>query len=322
MKSIVVKTAKVMMLPIIAYSIFLAINFRRFSNLSCLYAIFLQSIIPTITAYAISFGYICGIFDFTIGSRLIITGLVGGILSAKYGMAGLIIGCMAASLVISAITGLFNWLLKIPSLVLTIGLTMIFEIFGKSITGRFSFVSIDYQYAYLGAAPHIIIILIVSAVLFHFINNYTKYSYHMRAVGSNEVISKNAGIKTEVVKYLSFIIGSAFIGIAALLMISQSGSMGAQVNLGSVALMFKPLMSVMIAIVLKPLCNMTFGMFISQITINTIFIGLIAAGMPDTFQNVMLGVFLLVVMIFSNSIIKGMASNQVSKVEINNLKEY
>ena len=302
MKSVLSKTVKTLMLPTIVYVIFLAVNFERFGNPSCLYTIFLQSIIPAITAYAVSFGYICGIFDFTIGSRIIITGLVGGILSAQYGMAGLIIGCIVTSFVIAVITGLLNWVLKIPSLVLTMGLTMIYEIFGKNISGQFSFISIDYQYAFLGATPYIIIILIAVAVIFYFIYNYTKFSYHMRAVGSNEIIAKNAGIKTQVIKFLSFVIGSIFIAIAALLTISQSGSMGAQVNLGSATLLFKPLMGVMIAIVLQPICNMTFGIFISQMTINTIFIGLIAVGLPDTFQNVVLGVFLLIVMIFSNNI--------------------
>lgn len=302
MKSILMKTAKTLMLPIIVYAIFLAVSFERFNNWNCVYTIFLQSIIPAVTAYAVSFGYICGIFDFTVGSRIIIAGLVGGILSAQYGMAGLIIGCLATSVIISLITGLLNWTLKIPSLVLTMGLTMVYEIIGKDVAGQFSFVSIDYDYAFLGVAPYIIVIMVLSAAIFHFILNYTKFSYHMRAVGSNEILAKSAGIKTQVVKFLTFAIGSVFIGIAALLTISQSGSMGAQVNLGSATLLFKPLMGVMIAIVLQPICNMTLGIFISQFTINTLFIGLIAAGLPDTFQNVALGFFLLVVMIFSNNI--------------------
>ena len=124
----------------------------------------------------------------------------------------------------------------------------------------------------------------------------------MRAVGSNEAVARNSGIKTDWVKCLSFIIGGIFIAISAVLTISQSGSMGAQVNLGSATLLFKPLMGVLIALVLQPWCNLTFGILISQLTLNTIFIGLIAAGLPDTFQNVVLGVFLLVVMIISNNV--------------------
>lgn len=289
------------MLPVIVYCIFLVICFERFSNLNCIYTIFLQSIIPAITAYAYAFVYISGMFDFTIGSRIIISGLVGGILSAQYGMAGLILGALLTSIFVAALTGILNWVCKVPSLILTMALTMIFEIVGKNISGKFSFVSIDYQYAVLGAAPHIIIVLLVSAVIFYFIFNYTKFSYHMRAVGSNEAIAKNAGIKVQTVKLLCFVWGSVFAAIAAILTISQSGSMGAQLNLGSATFLFKPLMGIIIAEVLQPICNMTIGIFISQLTLNTIFIGLIAAGIPDTFQNIVLGVFLLIVMVLANN---------------------
>lgn len=312
MKNTLQKTAKTLLLPTAVYLIFLCIDFQRFRNPNALYTIFLQSIIPAITAYAVSFGQICGVFDFTVGSRIIISGLVGGILSARFGMAGLVLGCMVTSLVLSVVTGLLNMWLRLPSLVLTMGLTMIFEIIGKNISGQFSFVSIDYSYAFLGAAPYIIIVLILCAALYYFLFNNTRFSFHMQAVGGNELIAKNAGIHTGIVKLLSFVIGSIFIGISALLTISQSGSMGAQVNLGSAALLFKPMMGVMIALVMQPICNMTFGIYISQFMINTIFIGLIAVGVPDTFQDVVLGVFLLIIMIFSNNV-QAMKSRRTKK---------
>lgn len=302
MKEIMKKGGKTLVLPAIVYGIFLIICFERFNNLNCVYTIFLQSIVPTITAYAYAFIYMSGLFDFTIGSRIIISGLVGGIASARFGMAGLLVGTLVTSIAIAALTGVLNWICQIPSLILTMALTMIFEIMGKNISGKFSFVSIDYKYATLGSAPYIVIVLLVSAVVFYFIFNYTKFSYHMRAIGSNEAVSKNAGIHAQTVKILCFVIGAIFAAISAVLTISQSGSMGAQTNLGSATLLFKPLMGIIIAVVLQPVCNMTIGIFISQFTLNTIFIGLIAAGFPDTFQNIFLGVFLLLVMVFTNNI--------------------
>lgn len=296
------KTGKALLLPVIVYVIFLMISFERFNNLNSVYTIFLQSIVPTITAYAYAFIYISGMFDFTIGSRMIISGLAGGIASARFGMAGLLGGALAASIAAAALTGVLNRILRIPSLILTMALTMIFEIFGKNMAGKFSFVTIDYQYARLGSAPYIILVLLVSALAFYFIFYYTKFSCHMRAVGSNEDVAKNAGIHTQKVKVICFVAGGIFAAISAVLTISQSGSMGAQTNLGSAALLFKPLMGIIIAEVLQPVCNMAIGIFISQFTLNTIFIGLIAAGLPDTFQNIILGIFLLVVMIFTNNI--------------------
>ena len=86
----------------------------------------------------------------------------------------------------------------------------------------------------------------------------------MRSVGSNEAVAKNSGIKTDLVKCKSFVYGSVFIGIAAILTLSQSGSVGAQTSLGSVTIMFKPLISVLLALVLQRICDLTVGIFIAQ----------------------------------------------------------
>lgn len=302
MKRFLINTLKVIMLPVIVYLIFLVICFERFSNWNCIYTIFIQTIIPTITAYAIAYGNICGVFDFTIGSRLVISGVIGGLLAAQYGFAGMILGAIISAIVVGVITGVLNWWLKIPSLVLTMGLAMVFEIVGSKLAGHYGFVQIDNKYAIFGSSPNIVIIFLLSAVLFYFIFNHTVFSFHMRAVGSNEAVAKNSGIKTDLVKCKSFVYGSVFIGIAAILTLSQSGSVGAQTSLGSVTIMFKPLISVLLALVLQRICDLTIGIFIAQFTLNIIFIGLIAVGLPDTFQNVVLGFFLLVVMIlFENS---------------------
>ncbi len=301
MKKFLINTAKTLLLPVIIYCFFLCISFERFSNWNCVYTIFLQSIIPTITAYAVAYGNICGIFDFTIGSRVIVSGVVGGLLASKYGLPGMILGAFAASFITAAVTGLLNWFLRIPSLVLTMGLTMIFEVVGKMMAGRFGFVQIDTKHAFLGASPYIVIIFVLSALIFYFIANHTKFSYHMRAVGSNEVVAGNAGIMTNLVKFKSFIYGAIFIAISAILTLSQSGSVGAQTGLGSVAIVFKPLISIMLAMVFQQTCTLTIGIFVSQFSLNIIFIGLIAIGMPDTFQDVVLGAFLLLVMIFAQN---------------------
>ena len=297
MKRFLINTLKVIMLPVIVYLIFLVICFERFSNWNCIYTIFIQTIIPTITAYAIAYGNICGVFDFTIGSRLVISGVIGGLLAAQYGFAGMILGAIISAIVVGIITGVLNWWLKIPSLVLTMGLAMVFEIIGSKLAGHYGFVQIDTKYAIFGSSPNIVIIFLLSAVLFYFVFNHTVFSFHMRAVGSNEAVAKNSGIKTDLVKCKSFVYGSVFIGIAAILTLSQSGSVGAQTSLGSVTIMFKPLISVLLALVLQRICDLTIGIFIAQFTLNIIFIGLIAVGLPDTFQNVVLGFFLLVVMI-------------------------
>ena len=217
-------------------------------------------------------------------------------------MPGLVIGCFGSAVLLAVLTGLLNNLLRIPSLVLTMGLTMIYEIIGAKLAGNYGYVRLDNAYTAPGSAPIIIVFFLLSAAVFYFIYNNTKFSYHLQAVGSNEAVAKSTGIKVGTVKLKTFLYGSLFIGMTSFLTICQSGSVGAQTNLGSVIVVFKPLISIMLAIVVSQLCDLTIGIFISQFTLNIIFIGLIALGMPDTSQNVVLGVFLLLVMVIFNNI--------------------
>lgn len=304
MKKNVNNIVKLLVLPIIVYIMFLMIRFDRFSNLNTLRAILLQTIIPTIIAYSYSFSNTCGIFDFSLGSRMIISGIVGGILSQQFGFFGLIMGCFLANFIFAALNGVLNWVLKIPSLILTMGLTMIYEIIGKLLAGSYGFIGISSRIDFLGASVNMIIVMLFSALLFYLIENYTKFSFEMRAVGNNEIIAKNAGVKTNKVKFISFIYGSIFLSIAAVLTLSNSGSIGAQTGLTSATILFRPLISIIIATAMKDFADLTFGIFVSQFTLNIIFVGLIAIGMPDTIQDVVLGIFLLIVMIVNNQISK------------------
>ena len=49
---------------------------------------------------------------FTIGSRLVISGVIGGLLAAQYGFAGMILGAIISAIVVGIITGVFELVVK------------------------------------------------------------------------------------------------------------------------------------------------------------------------------------------------------------------
>ena len=95
----------------------------------------------------------------------------GGLLSMSYGMPGLVIGCFGSAVLLAVLTGLLNNLLRIPSLVLTMGLTMIYEIIGAKLAGNYGYVRLDNAYTAPGSAPLIIVFFLLSAAVFYFIYN-------------------------------------------------------------------------------------------------------------------------------------------------------
>ena len=195
MKKILIRTLETLALPVVVYLIFLAIIPERFGNWNCFYTIFLQSIIPTITAYAIAFGNICGLFDFSIGSEQIISAV------------GMVLGAFISALFITLLTGILNSVFRIPSLVLTMGLAMIYEIVGSKLAGHYGFVQIDTEHAIFGSSPEIVIIFIAMLALFYFLFNHTVFGYNLRAVGSNETVAKASGVDVRAVKIKAFFYG-------------------------------------------------------------------------------------------------------------------
>ena len=58
-------------------------------------------------------------------------------MAAKYGVAGMVLGAFISALFITLLTGILNSVFRIPSLVLTMGLAMIYEIVGSKLAGHY-----------------------------------------------------------------------------------------------------------------------------------------------------------------------------------------
>lgn len=299
MKKILSNTIITLSLPTILYLILFLLAPARMGSFNSIYIILVQSIVPTIIGYALSFGYVAGIFDFTIGSRIILSGLVGGVLSNQFGFPGLIVGCMVTSIILGMITGGIYRTLKIPSLVVSFGLVMIYEIMGAKLVNG-GFLTLKSDLTFLGTSPYNILVLIGTVIIFYLVFYHTSFGNQTRIVGSNELIGQNVGINPMKVKYNTYVIGSIFLGIAAIMQFSYSGSMATQVNVNSLSAIFRPLIGLIIGLTLNSVCKLPFGIFIGTVSLNIIFTGIIALGLPDNLQNVSLGLFLLIVVSISS----------------------
>lgn len=300
MKKTILNLLKALIIPVAVYLIFLILSFDRFGTFNTFYAILAQSVVPAILGFGVAYSFLSGVLDFTVGSRIIVASVVGALCAQYFGIAGLVIGCIITAVVLGLIVALVDRALKIPSLILTLGLAMIFEIVGYELKLKTDFNYLDKQYTLLGRPYITLIIFIFVAVLFYFLFNRLKITYHLRATGGDPVHAKDIGINLDRSKLLGFAIGSIFLGISAVLSLSYTGTVTALTGLSSAMVLFKPLMGLLIGMVLGVWVNLALGIFIGTLTVNIIFIGLLAAGLPDTFQDVALGFFMLLIMWFSS----------------------
>lgn len=292
-----------LMIPILVYMVFLLLSFERFGNFSVLRAIIIQSFIPLLCAYGMVFGRSMKIMDLSIGSRMIASSMVGAILANNMGLGvgWMVVITVVVSLLLGAITGCVYYFFKIPSIVVSLAMATIIEFFGGIITSGFGFVEISKELAIFGGIPYNIILVIAATLVFIVIYYKTKFSFNVRAIGGNEIIARENGINSGYIKLLSYVVGSLFIGLAAVLQISYATSMSTKLNMESLSMSFKPLMAMIIGVQLKDRLTLPGGIFVGSFMLSTLFSGLVALGAPATAQDIALGVFLVAIISFSTN---------------------
>lgn len=298
MKNKVIKIAGVFAVPVILFLIF-TIAAPGF-GLNSMQVIVSQSVIPIIMGYSMAFGMAAGLFDLSTGPRVILAASIGGFLSAYMGIAGLIIGSLIGGIVVGVGMGIAFNKLRIPSMVLSLGALMLLEIFAYAFLGRNAFLQITPQLAILGKTPYNIIICGIMAVIFYILYYRTKFSYQVRIIGNNELLAKNMGINPKKINFWCWTIGGIFVGVVGILQISYSNSVSGALDMSSLSMVFKPMMGVMVGMELLALIdNLALNIVIGELCISIIFTGLIALGLPATMQDVVLGLFMIVVMAVS-----------------------
>lgn len=254
--------------------------------------LFTQSIFYTVVGWAMVFGMSVGLFDFSVGSRIILAGLFGIHMSQYAGTFGFIAGILAASLFMAAATGGVYAFFKIPSIITGFAALLIFESLSTIYQKQFS-VMVGDNIKIMGTSPGIYLMLLVCFVAVYVVFNNTKFGYQIKAIGGNEGIARSMGINSVRLKVLTYIVGGLFLAAAAMIKVGNTGTMIGVTSMQSMQQCFTPMMGVMIGLYLTS-CNPVIGVFIGEFAITVVSSGLVALGIESRLQNVVVGVFLLV----------------------------
>lgn len=295
--------ASVLALPVAIYLLFWITAGERFAGVGVLRAIIIQSFIPLLCAYGMVFGRSMRMLDLSIGSRIIASSMVGGIAAMNYhlGLLGFVVVTVVSSILLGAVCGLVFRYFKIPSIVVSLVIAMIFEVIGAEVTNGMGFLKLDRELVLLGGSPYNIIVVLITTVVFYYVYYKTKFCYNVRAISGDEIIAKNNGINVARTKFWAYIVGSFFIGIAAIIQISYASSMSAKLSMESLSMSFKPLMAMIIGVQFQDYVGLPVGIFAGAFMISTLFSGLVAWGVPAPAQDIALGIFLVLVVSMSTN---------------------
>jgi ribose transport system permease protein len=296
---LLVNALKSILLPVVVFVIFTILTRGRVANFRVILAVARQSVVPIIICWALVLTMTLGIMNFAAGGIVLCATIMGGnIAKLTYsGFPGLVLFCVAAALILAFIMGTLYNFMKIPGLVLAIGLVLIYE----SIPRIFfrGGVTIARANTFLSLSPWCFIVLAVMGAIFYIIYNKTAFGHNLRALGSSPTISNSVGLDSAKIKFMCFMVGGFFFGVAAVLHGSNQGQVLNVVAMGSMTIMMDAFMGVFLAFFLTKWCNLTFAVVIGNVTMKMINNGFVSLGLTSTVRDITTGIFLFVLLAMS-----------------------
>lgn len=294
------------LLVVLSWLIFKILTPDNFGSPDNLLAYFQASLIATVGAIGFYFVMDMGLFDFSIGANIILSAVVGCQLatSLHLGYFGLVTGCIVTGALVGLCNGYFYVRLRIPSMIVTAGLALIYESLANYMAGGVG-QTLPSDMRGLGQMPGNIILAVLCFVIAYLMLNYTKFGTYTYAIGSDEFVAKNMGINVDRYKIYAFILSGAFFGAMAILTISYGSSIVAVTGMQSMSRNFIPTMGCFFGLAFMrygiPLQAIILGEFI----VNIIFFGFISLGAPTAIQDMISGLALLIIITLTTKVNKG-----------------
>jgi ribose transport system permease protein len=247
---------------------------------------------------------VMGLFDMSIGANIVLSSLVGVLLSRQFGYYGLILGCLLCGALIGFFNGFLYTRLRIPSMIVTVGLMLVLESVAAYVVkldpAGFPGKLTDSNILAFNHAPWNYIVAVSAFLLMDFILRFTKLGTYFNAIGSNEFVAKSMGINVEKYKFIGFVLLHFFVGIMALLTVSYGRGMLAVTGMESMGRNFKPLMGTFFGVAFKKYGMPVSAIVIGEFIITLIFNGLVALNVPTTINDFVTGAVLLIIVTLTN----------------------
>ena len=276
------------------YGVFKILTPGNFGSLANLSSYLQSSIIYSVGGCGLYFIVVMGLFDFAVGSNIVLSSIVGVILSKQFGYVGFIVGCLGCGTLIGLLIGLLYNRLNVPSMIVTVGLMLILESLAVFVAGGDK-QTLDESLRFFSGAPGNFILAGLTFALMYFILNYTKIGTYCAAIGSNEFTAKNMGINVRKYKLIGFMLLHLFVGVMAILSVSYGTTMTALTGMSTMSRNFQPLMGTFFGVAFRKYGMPITAIVVGEFIIAIIFNGFVALGAPTTIQNVVTGAALLAI---------------------------
>lgn len=187
------------------------------------------SVVFTMLAVGIAFVIITGEIDVSIGATLGLSAAVSAtMIRDGASWISAILAAVSVGLVIGLVNGFGVIVLKIPSIIMTLGINGIVRGLCYVYTNGKWVENLPYEFkalsqAMVGRMTWFYLGAVILAFLIHFILTHTKHGRYFAAVGDNEGGATLIGIPVGKTKIIGFILCAVFAALAGLMYVSRIG---------------------------------------------------------------------------------------------------
>ena len=265
--------------------------------------------IVMITTIALSINLNSGRFDFSLGSVAALSAVIGAKLSFSvlHGGSGSAVLMLCITIIAGAILGLVSGILyvslRIPPIITSLGVTLIFEGILYTLTsGKYVMEEVQnssmssFVGTWIYAACIILIVLVLAIVLF----NHTKFGFDYNALKNGQKVSVNTGIKEVGNAIACYVICGTLMGIVGFLNAARNTNInGGQLNFGSIAIMFTAFLPMFIGSYIGRFCDEKVGFLLAAIVMSllnstfAVYSNEVTASMQSIINAVLLVAFLI-----------------------------
>lgn len=217
---------------------FLSPYFLTVQNLT---NILLQNAYMIIAAVGLSFVMISGGIDLSIGYQMSVVGIVTAVCMKwlNIPVAPSIVVGVGCGVLMGLANGMASILLKVHSLIVTLGTLTIFQGLSYIISNQSAIINLPPAFKFIGQGyvadwlPVSVVLMIICVAIASFLLNVTSVGRMIYAIGGNEDAAYLTGIPVTRVKVLVYSLCSFFVAISAVVLFARSGSASSSTGPGT-----------------------------------------------------------------------------------------
>lgn len=254
-------------------------------------------------ALAMSYNLTCGRFDFSVGATILLAAIIGGniVKENKLGPLALLVIIVLIAALCGLVSGIAYAALKIPPMVVSIGITMIYEAIALLFNRSKGVKMIGNSALVFSRPPYSILVVGIAVLLLIFLFNFTSFGYEWRMLRSGQKIAVDIGINEKRNAVLCYVIAGVLLGIAACMYLSKYGTVAPEVGLSSSSFFMSAFLPLFIGGAIEKYSDKNIGVLMGALTQAIITSGFGKLGFGSSLQTVLNGVIVMAFLVYTSN---------------------